>query len=584
MQAPKLSFHLLLLVAIAFLAFARTGSAYSVPTSFTFQGYLVDNYGTPVTSNSNSPLAMRFGLFINGTRVWYAAYSAVNVVGGSFTVHLGADGNVAQGLDPTTGATLSNTGVTPITPSLLSSVTNHTPVEVQVEVSNGDGYDTLSPNIPVTSALFSLRTETIGGYYEHQLAKQDESGNILDFNGDPIISSSGSWLGTGGGPPGPAGPSGPQGDPGSNGQGFNFTGPFDSDSEYNPYDIVTYNGSSYVCIPESDGPPVSGTTPDVNPNWTLFAAGATGTQGPIGLTGSTGASGSQGSPGPSGPNGPAGPAGPQGPAGPIGPQGPIGLTGSAGAAGSQGTAGQDGADGASGAQGPVGPKGSTGPAGAQGPAGPPAFAGARWVPSGMHAKALTAVAGEELLPTGSTSASPQPDAFYVQWLSSGTKNKFGGEIGPFDQTESRYHPIFTALVRTGSSIANQRIWVALSSGDLSQTDGVGSLATRYVGLRFSTSAGDVDWQLASGDGTTGSVIDTGITVQPNTSYLIQLNWSVDGQLDCLINNISCAAKTTNLDTGNPTNLGVDCVTTNLGTTSVSEKISYLNLLYDGNNF
>ena len=153
---------------------------------------------------------------------------------------------------------------------------------------------------------------------------------------------------------------------------------------------------------------------------------------------------------------------------------------------------------------------------------------------------------------GTASASAQPDAFYVRWLSGAALKKVAGEVGPFDQTQSRYHPIYIALVRTGSSIAQQRIWVALSSAELSQTDGVGAIATRYIGVRFSTAAGDTTWKLASGDGTTGSVNDTAVLVQPNTFYLIQLNWSIDGQLSCQINNISCAAKTTNLDTGNAT--------------------------------
>jgi hypothetical protein len=202
----------------------------------------------------------------------------------------------------------------------------------------------------------------------------------------------------------------------------------------------------------------------------------------------------------------------------------------------------------------------------------------------MTSTALTAIGGATLTPVGTASASPQSDAFYVQWLSGASATKTAGEVGPFTQTQGRYRPIFTALIRTGASISKQRIWIALSSADLSQTDGVGSLATRYIGLRYSTSAGDTDWQLASGDGTAASVDDTGIAVQPNTYYLIQLNWSVDGQLSCLINNVSCAAKTTHLDIGGTTDLGVDCVATPLGTVAVSEMISYINLLYNGNNF
>jgi len=202
----------------------------------------------------------------------------------------------------------------------------------------------------------------------------------------------------------------------------------------------------------------------------------------------------------------------------------------------------------------------------------------------MHATSLTAIGGGALTPAGTASSNPQSDACYVRWLTPATAKKTAGEVGPFDQTQSRYHPIYTALIRTGTSIAHQRIWVALSSADLSGTDGAGATAIRYIGVRFSTSAGDADWQLASGDGTAGSVQDTGVAVQPSTAYLIQLNWSVDGELDCVINGITCAAKFTNLDTGNATNLGVDCVTTTLAATPAAESISYISLLYDGNDF
>jgi hypothetical protein len=202
----------------------------------------------------------------------------------------------------------------------------------------------------------------------------------------------------------------------------------------------------------------------------------------------------------------------------------------------------------------------------------------------MKAKVLTAIGGEALTPVGTASASPQSDAFYVRWASGAAANKTAGEVGPFTQTQSRYNPIYTALIRTGTSIANERIWVALSSADLSQTDGVGATTVRYIGLRFSTSAGDTDWQIASGDGTTGSVIDSGVAVQPGTYYLIQLNWSIGGQLDCQINGVSCAVKTTNLDTGNPTDLGVDCVTTTLSAVPAVQSTSYISLQYNGNDF
>ncbi|MGB7556540.1 MAG: DNRLRE domain-containing protein [Candidatus Korobacteraceae bacterium] len=151
------------------------------------------------------------------------------------------------------------------------------------------------------------------------------------------------------GPIGPIGPQGPQGDQGqagangTNGQGFTFRAAFNDGTSYNPYDVVTYNGSTYdasVAIPPGGG------TPDQNPNWVLMAQegaqgqqgqqGAQGQQGPQGQTGATGQQGQTGATGQQGPQGQTGATGQQGPIGPIGPQGPQGDQGQAGTNGTNG--------------------------------------------------------------------------------------------------------------------------------------------------------------------------------------------------------------------------------------------------------
>ncbi|MGB7552890.1 MAG: DNRLRE domain-containing protein, partial [Candidatus Korobacteraceae bacterium] len=124
------------------------------------------------------------------------------------------------------------------------------------------------------------------------------------------------------GPIGPQGPQGQQGSAGSNGQGFTFRAAFNNGTSYNPYDVVTYNGSTYdasVAIPPGGG------TPDQNPHWTLMAQ-----------EGAQGQQGQQGSQGQQGPQGQTGATGPQGPIGPIGPQGPQGDQGQAGSNGTNG--------------------------------------------------------------------------------------------------------------------------------------------------------------------------------------------------------------------------------------------------------
>ena len=121
---------------------------------------------------------------------------------------------------------------------------------------------------------------------------------------------------------GSQGPAGNTGSTGPQGQGFNFTGPFNPATAYNRYDVATYNGSAYFATVAISA---SSVTPDQNPAWTLFVQ--QGAQGPTGPTGSAG---------------PQGQTGPQGQSGAIGSQGPIGLTGSQGPTGQTGTNGTNG--------------------------------------------------------------------------------------------------------------------------------------------------------------------------------------------------------------------------------------------------
>lgn len=81
------------------------------------------------------------------------------------------------------------------------------------------------------------------------------------------------------------GDKGDKGEAGADGQGFNFMGAWVSGGDHHPYDVVTYQGSSYICILEtasSTTPPPQDTT-----HWAIFtqkgADGANGTDGEDGL-------------------------------------------------------------------------------------------------------------------------------------------------------------------------------------------------------------------------------------------------------------------------------------------------------------
>lgn len=247
---------------------------------------------------------------------------------------------------------------------------------------------------------------------------------------------------------GPAGPKGDKGDTGAtgpagaDGQGFNYMGTWIDDNEYHPYDVVAYEGSSFVCknaVSGSNTPPPNDTT-----NWDIFAS-----------KGADGAKGEQGDPGPQGPTGPTGATGATGPQGISGATGATGATGPQGIQGPQGEKGADGASfvvsgtvetvedlpptgtpgeayfvgsvaprpvyvwsanlsawvnqgplqgpqGEQGPQGPTGPTGATGPRGPEGPQGPQGPTGAPGA-TGAGGKAATVEVGTvTTLPAGSS--------------------------------------------------------------------------------------------------------------------------------------------------------------------------------------
>ena len=151
---------------------------------------------------------------------------------------------------------------------------------------------------------------------------------------------------------GPQGPTGPQGP-----IGVAWQGPWDNLRTYFANDVVSYGGSSWICLSETTD------TPSIDSqDWELLAA--VGDVGPAGPTGSTGPAGAAGAQGELGPAGPAGPAGPTGAQGNTGAPGEKGETGEIGPQGIQGATGETGAQGPQGDQGLQGATGATGAAGA----------------------------------------------------------------------------------------------------------------------------------------------------------------------------------------------------------------------------
>ena len=77
------------------------------------------------------------------------------------------------------------------------------------------------------------------------------------------------------------------------GQGFNYLGNWSALGQYTFYDVVSYNGSSYVATAQSGPPGYLPEQPDISPTfWGVIAnQGSTGATGPDGATGPQGATG-----------------------------------------------------------------------------------------------------------------------------------------------------------------------------------------------------------------------------------------------------------------------------------------------------
>ena len=159
-------------------------------------------------------------------------------------------------------------------------------VDLEVDVTGvlpvangGTGSDTL----PVNNVLLGNGTGAL------QSIAPGDSGNVLTSNGTSWVSAAptGGSGGGGSGSTGPAGPTGPAG------QGYTWRGEFSSSNSYVPYDTVSFNGSSYVCVAATSS----------SPNDDLSAWSALALRGSDGSPGATGATGNDGSPGATGPSG-----------------------------------------------------------------------------------------------------------------------------------------------------------------------------------------------------------------------------------------------------------------------------------------
>jgi hypothetical protein len=305
------------------------------------------------------------------------------------------------------------------------------------------------------------------------------------------------------GPTGLTGPTGPQGPPVAN-----YTGAYQSTTNYVLHDAVSWQGSTYISLIDSN----HGNTPDQSPTqWVVLAAqGPAGTPGTNGAPGLTGAVGPTGAPGATGPQGPpltflgewlitmpyaigdtvayAGSSyialvansGREPDTAPV-YWGLLAAAGTTGPAGSPGATGLQGPAGYAGQTGPTGPQGSAGPIGPQGPTGAPGATGPQGLPGATGpagATGATGIPGTNGVNGANGAPGPPGIAFHGVWL---TGNGYAANDAVTYGTPAS---TYIALVANSASEPDlyPQVWALLAqAGSNGPTGPSGPAATLAIG-------------------------------------------------------------------------------------------------------
>jgi hypothetical protein len=98
-------------------------------------------------------------------------------------------------------------------------------------------------------------------------------------------------------------------------------------------------------------------------------------------------------------------------------------------------------------------------------------------------------------------------------------------------------------MKMSADISSQRVWFGLFSGDPMASD----LPVLHIAaFRYSTAAGDVNWQAVTGGGA-AAVTDTGIAVVADTIYVLKMQVNIT-TVFFYINDVLVATRTTSLPT------------------------------------
>lgn len=125
---------------------------------------------------------------------------------------------------------------------------------------------------------------------------------------------------------------------------------------------------------------------------------------------------------------------------------------------------------------------------------------------------------------GTITSSNQTDSSYSNIATTAVLGNGAGWYTTFDILQRRYNPVYETIIKTPSTIPVARWHLGLMGGVLTNVD---DPAFAFIGLRYSTVAGDSGWKILMDDGTTLTIHGVDLsTYTADTTYLFRIR--VDG--------------------------------------------------------
>jgi len=124
----------------------------------------------------------------------------------------------------------------------------------------------------------------------------------------------------------------------------------------------------------------------------------------------------------------------------------------------------------------------------------------------------------QLSKNGTDSAASDSDGAWNNYLSASSSGANAGWSTAASWAEWQCYPAFIVAIKP-VDITAVRIWCGwITSGGIYGSDSPATGTT--VAFRFSSTAGDTNWQCCTSDGTTGNTVDSGVAVVSGTSYVL----------------------------------------------------------------